>query len=173
MNQEANVISIILATLLICLAAWCVVLYRKLATKQSAQLTVLSTPATIERLEKMEQQWALLTTQVKPFWATAEAKLIVDLTHPHARFKEADALLKKRGDKTITDEEQAKLEVLLKARTVDESVSDAEHDDAQVMLYVMRKATEEAKSNAPVEEVQLVGIKDLNVPEPEPEAEVK
>lgn len=114
------------------------------------------------RVRKLEGQILVMATQVQPFWAVVQEKMVKDLTHPAKEFHEADALLAKLKDKEIDAEERARLLELMEHRVIDPNpkIALSERETAGGLAFVMRKVEEEEASAAPIAEVQVVAIKE-------------
>ena len=103
-----------------------------------------------ERVDKLSEDMTLIKMQFSPFWKTVESRIIADLTHPSPQFVEMDELLKKLELLTITEDERARLAVMLRERmhTSDPEVTPEERASAAVLLVVMDKViAESAESN--------------------------
>lgn len=126
--------------------------------------------ALFSRVRKLEADAVKIATQVQPFWAVVQEKMVKDLTHPSKEFHEADGLLAKLKDNDISDNERAKLLELMEHRVIDPNpkVGLSERETAGGLAFVMRKVEEEAASAAPIAEVQVVAIKE-HIPEKENE----
>lgn len=132
--------------------------------------SVAGVVALFSRVRKLEADAVRMATQVQPFWAVVQEKMVKDLTHPSKEFHEADGLLAKLKDNEITEDERATLLELMEHRVVDPNpkVGLSERETAGGLAFVMRKVEEEAASVAPIAEVQVVGIKE-HIPEKENE----
>ena len=119
---------------------------------------------TLVRLAELEQKLALVNQAVIPISTAFQAILIKELTHAHT--PEMDALLVKIGPpNTLTEEEEARLTVMLRERYSqdDPSVPDAERDAAFILPAVVKRARTEADlvSVAEAMKVQLVTVATL------------
>lgn len=127
--------------------------------------------ALFSRVRKLEADAVKIATQVQPFWAVVQEKMVKDLTHPSKEFHEADALLAKLKENEIRADERALLLELMEQRVTDPNpkVGLSERETAGGLAFVMRKVEEEAASSAPIAEVQVVAIKES----PHKETDVK
>lgn len=116
------------------------------------------------RLRTAETTLAKLTTQVEPLWGVVQSKMIKELHHPHRVFREADGLLVKLDDGTITAEERAQLLELMERRIVDPNpdITLSERKTAGGLAFVMEKVQAEEASNHPMKEIKVVGVKELD-----------
>jgi hypothetical protein len=98
-------------------------------------------------LQEMREKVAVLQTQVSPLWAQIQARISMDLHHPHPRYGEMDKLLEKLEALTITVEERERLGVLLDERSVDmhEDISEVQRKEAKLMVQVMQIVIMESK----------------------------
>jgi hypothetical protein len=97
-----------------------------------------------KRLVAMETKLALVDAAVIPIATAMQAILIKELTHFHT--PEMDDLLIKVGPpNTLTEDEQARLIVMLQERTKDlgEEISPSERDAAFIFPIVMKRAAAE------------------------------
>ena len=104
--------------------------------------------ALLVRLEALERQLLVMSTQLSPMWAGVQARISADLTHPHPQFAEMDELLRKLEALTITEADRRRLRELLveRAASNDPAVSQEERESAQLMIGVMAKVRQEAKA---------------------------
>lgn len=105
--------------------------------------------ATATRIADLEQQMAVVSTQVSPLWAAVQSKIARDLTHPHPQFKEMDELLRQLEALKITDAGRVRLGLLLEQRIIstDPAITDEERESAKIMKVVMRKVVGESASS--------------------------
>lgn len=126
-----------------------------------ANTAVADKKALIEWQSRVDQQMAVLLTQVSPLWAAVQSKIAKDLTHPSAQFQEMDELLRQLEALTITDDGRTRLHDLLRERstTQDPEVNDEERASAKLMIGIMEKVVAEAADPTPVEDLKVVGAK--------------
>jgi hypothetical protein len=87
-----------------------------------------------------------IKTQVSPLWAKVQAQIASDLHHPHPRYIEMDGLLEKLELLKITNEERARLKILLLERSTDmhEDITNDQREKALLMIKVMEMVLVEA-----------------------------
>jgi hypothetical protein len=110
----------------------------------------------LTRLTEVEAKLALVNQAVIPISTAFQAILIKELTHFHT--PEMDALMVKVGPPNLlTPEEEARLAVLLTARTEDMGplISDSERDAAKILPIVMKRARAEAATIDAAETLKL------------------
>lgn len=115
-----------------------------------------------ERLSVIDSQMQMLMTQVSPLWAAVQSKIAKDLTHPSPQFAEMDELLKDLESLQLTPGGKDRLLTLLEERihSTDPEVTDAEKESARLLEGVMEKVLEEAKDDAPLVDLKVVGEKE-------------
>lgn len=131
-----------------------------LALRRSSA-TIADKAALLAWQSKVDQQMAVLLTQVSPLWAAVQSKIAKDLTHPSIQFQEMDELLRRLEALTITDDERERLHDLLRERSTsqDPEVSEDERASAKLMIGIMEKVVAEAADPAPVGDLKVVGDK--------------
>lgn len=102
-----------------------------------------------DRVAVLEQEVAILKTQMSPLWSSVQSQIARDLTHPHPQFAEMDELLQRLENLTITDAERVRLGLLLEERilSTDPEISEDERASAKLLKGVMKKVLKE-KENA-------------------------
>ncbi len=127
------------------------VYFRGLNKKDAA---VIVTNARLDALEatlhaSREELVALKTQQASqsPFFSALQSKLIDALHHPDPASAELDHLLEKLRALTLASDELERLEVLLIAQTLDETLPLAERQQSRALLAVMPLVLEEAKQD--------------------------
>lgn len=117
------------------------------------------------RVRRLEEDAVKIATQIQPFWAVVQEKMVKDLTHPSAEFHEADELLARLKENALNTKERELLLRLMEQRVIDPNpkVGLSERETAGGLAFVMRKVQEEEASAAPIAEVQVVGIKKPDV----------
>lgn len=113
------------------------------------------------RLREIEEQ----TGNVVPYWQAIQAKLIVDLTHPHpaaSRVDELLQLLKENPTLEMTEDDREELLEGLKRRAAgdDPHITSDERRKAAIFPLVMEEVQSEAANPNPIGAVQLIGIKE-------------
>lgn len=103
-------------------------------------------------------------SNVVPYWQAMQAKLIVDLTHPHPAAERVDELLQMlKADPLykMSDEDRQELLEGLKRRAAgdDPQIGDAERRKCDIFPLVMEEVQKEAANENPMTMVQLIGIK--------------
>lgn len=122
---------------------------------------------------QLESQSAEQRKAAIPIEAAMQAMLIAKLTNAHT--PEADALLKKQTDKTLTADDAAELTKAMLHRETDEGVSEAQRLAAKILpdMIRLRELAEEAPENetktvmVTVPETEMVTSKDGGTQEQE------
>lgn len=111
-----------------------------------------------ERVRALELQIAVLSQQVSPLWTAAQAILVKQLTHYHT--PELDALMLKIHPFTLTATEEARLYILLEARTRDVGslIDSSERDAATMLPLVMARVRAEQHLLAQDAQIMMVAI---------------
>ena len=131
--------------------------HRQLVTRFETRDKVLD-----DRLTVIDSQMQMLMTQVSPLWAAVQSKIAKDLTHPSPQFAEMDQLLKDLESLKLTPGGKERLLVLLEERihSSDPEVSEEEKKSASLLEGVMEKVLEDAKDDAPLVDLKVVGEKE-------------
>lgn len=92
----------------------------------------------------LKSRMAMVDKIVEPLWTAAQKKLVDELTHFHT--PELDALLVKLTNGTLTEEDTARMALLLEERvtTLNGTIDASERDAARILPAVIRKARAEA-----------------------------
>lgn len=111
------------------------------------------------KIASMEQQVALVSSQVVPISAAFQAMIIKDLTHDHT--PELDLLMTKVGPpSTLTEDEQHRMLELLTHRMDDLNIMmpESEREKAKILPFVMKMAQEEARAIAHPNVIRFVAV---------------
>ena len=101
----------------------------------------------LKRLRDNELAIAELQTKVSPFWASIQTKIADALHQPDIQHADTDNLLEKLEARTITPNEQTRLERKLETMVTTAPIDVAEK--AKVLLTVMPLVKEEKAGNLP------------------------
>ncbi len=115
-------------------------LYYLAGRQKAAAILAAANVRLVDRVNDLERQLSAVNQAVVPISAAFQAILVKELTHFHT--PEMDGLMAKLGPPfTLTEVEAKRLGVLLEERQRDmnDQISDAERDAAQMLPLVMRR----------------------------------
>lgn len=150
----------ILVSVGLLVAGWMFKVWYENREKGSAA-SVATTSRNSDRLDAVEKQLAQIDFKVTPMWAKVQKQISEDLHHPHARFKEMDALLEKLDNETIDDYsgDRDRLLELLDERSTDmgPEITDSQRASAAIMKTVMEKVVEENEVEGELVNIEATG----------------
>jgi hypothetical protein len=130
--------------------------FRRNASIKEADRLAVEHQKVLDRLSEMEVKFATVNQAIIPISTAFQAILIKELTHYHT--PEMDELMRKIGPpNTLTENEEIRLSVLLRERTLDMGplISDSERDAALILPAIMKRARIEADKLKGAEELKL------------------
>jgi hypothetical protein len=127
------------------------------AAVEKARVIAIDHEAVKARLASAEAQLARIDQVVVPINTMMQAMLVRELTHPHT--PEMDALMVKLGPpNTLTEQENARLLVLLDERSKDMGREASERAAAAIMPVIMKRAQAEQDLIAGADGVKAVSV---------------
>lgn len=114
----------------------------------------------LARIRKSELAIVELQTKVSPFWASIQTKVADALHQPDIQHADTDNLLEKLEARTITPEEQAKLERKLETMVTTSPTDVAEK--AKTLLIVMPLVKSELAGTLPHTDDRTIAEKKTN-----------
>jgi hypothetical protein len=113
--------------------------------------------ALLFRLRKAEHSIVALETQVSPFWASLQTKIVDALHQPDVKHAATDELLEKLQDLRITSAERRTLETRLK--NIKHTATSDVAEKAEALLMVMPLVLQEAAGDFPVTDERPIAAK--------------